>query len=48
LTLYDTLDHQLGGFSQHQSHAGSLSFHSQHGLVDVGSLPVVSVGEQKT
>ena len=48
VTLYDTLDHQLSRFSQHQSSASSLSFHSQHGLVDVGSLPVVSVDEQKT
>ena len=48
VTLYDTLDHQLSRFSQQQSSAGSLTFHSQHGLVDVGSLPVVSVDEQKT
>ena len=42
VTVYDTLDHRIGSFSQQQSHAGSLSFHSQHGLVDVGALPVVS------
>ncbi|MDR5773163.1 MULTISPECIES: SHOCT domain-containing protein [unclassified Caballeronia] len=41
-TLYDTLDHEIGGFSQQQSHGASLTFGSQHGLVDVGSLPVVS------
>jgi hypothetical protein len=42
VTVYDTLDHQLGGFSQQQSRGSSLSFHSQHGLVDVASLPIVS------
>ena len=43
VTIYDTLDHQIGGFSQQQSSGGSLSFNSQYGLVDVASLPVVSV-----
>lgn len=43
VTVYDTLDHQIGGFSQQQSYGGSLSFSSQHGLIDVTRLPVVSV-----
>jgi hypothetical protein len=43
VTVYDTLDHQIGGFSQQQSYGGSLSFNSQHGLIDVARLPVVSV-----
>ena len=43
VTVYDTLDHRIGGFSQQQSQGGTLSFHSQHGLVDVASLPVLSV-----
>ncbi|CAH0351256.1 SHOCT domain-containing protein [Aquabacterium sp. CECT 9606] len=42
VTVYDTLDHQIGGFSQQQSGSGSISFTSQHGLIDVASLPVVS------
>jgi hypothetical protein len=42
VTIYDTLDHQIGGFSQAQSHGASLSFSSQHGVVDVERLPVVS------
>jgi Short C-terminal domain len=42
VTAYDTLDHQIGGFSQQQSHGGSLTFSSQYGLVDVATLPVVS------
>jgi Short C-terminal domain len=43
VTVYDTLDHQIGGFSQQQSYGGTLSFNSQYGLIDVASLPVVSV-----
>ncbi|TVR63123.1 MAG: SHOCT domain-containing protein, partial [Candidatus Competibacteraceae bacterium] len=43
VTIYDTLDHQIGGFSQQQSHGGSLTFSSQYGLVDVASLPVLAV-----
>lgn len=43
VTVYDTLDHQIGGFSQQQSYGGSLSFSSQYGLIDVASLPIISV-----
>ena len=43
VTIYDTLDHQIGGFSQQQSYGGSISFNSQHGLIDVARLPVVSI-----
>ena len=43
VTIYDTLDHQIGGFSQQQSIGGTLSFSSQYGLIDVASLPVISV-----
>ena len=42
VTVYDTLDHQISGFSQQQSHAAVVSFSSQHGLIDVTRLPVVS------
>ena len=42
VTVYDTLDHRIGGFSQQQSAGATLSFNSQHGLVDVASLPVIS------
>jgi len=44
MAVYDTLDHQISGFSQQQSRGASLTFASQHGLVAVASLPVVSVG----
>ncbi|MEP7100850.1 MAG: SHOCT domain-containing protein [Burkholderiales bacterium] len=43
VTVYDTLDHQIGGFSQQQSVGGSISFNSQYGLIDVASLPVISI-----
>ncbi|RYF35246.1 MAG: SHOCT domain-containing protein [Comamonadaceae bacterium] len=43
VTVYDTLDHQIGGFSQQQSYGGTLGFNSQYGLIDVASLPVMSV-----
>lgn len=42
VTVYDTLDHRIGGFSQQQSVGGTLSFNSQYGLIDVTSLPVIS------
>ncbi len=42
VTVYDTLDHQISGFSQQQSGGSSLSFSSQHGLVDVSQLPVIA------
>jgi Short C-terminal domain len=42
VTVYDTLDHQIGGFSQQQSLGGSLTFNSQHGVVNIADLPVIS------
>lgn len=42
VTLYDTGDHQISGFSQQQSTGGSLTFTSQQGLVDISRLPVVT------
>ena len=46
VTIYDTLDHQIGGFSQQQGYGGSLTFSSQYGLVEVSRLPVLSVDGQ--
>lgn len=43
VTVYDTLDHQIGGVSQQQGSNTSLSFSSQYGTVQVEQLPVVSV-----
>ncbi|MFZ1425157.1 MAG: SHOCT domain-containing protein [Geminicoccaceae bacterium] len=42
LSVYDTLDHQIGGFSQQQGSGGSLTFTSQRGLVRVLDLPIIS------
>ena len=41
VTVYDTQEHLIGGFSQQQPGSGSLSFSSQLGTVDVSRLPVV-------
>jgi len=40
--VYDTLDHQIGGFSQQQGMGGSITFSSQYGTVDLSRLPVSS------
>jgi len=41
--VYDTLDHQIGGFSQQQGMGGSILFTSQSGAVNLAGLPVVSI-----
>jgi hypothetical protein len=43
VTIYNTLDHQIGGVSQQQGYGSSLTFTSQYGLVQVSQLPVVSI-----
>jgi hypothetical protein len=42
VTVYNTQDHQISGFSQQQPGSGSLSFSSQLGGIDVSRLPIVS------
>jgi hypothetical protein len=42
VTVYDTLDHQIGGVSQQQGSGASLTFTSQYGTVSVASLPIIS------
>ena len=44
VSVYDTGDHQIGGFSQQQSGDQSLTFTSQFGLVRVADLPLISGG----
>ncbi|TWU10700.1 hypothetical protein Poly21_46060 [Allorhodopirellula heiligendammensis] len=39
--VYDTGNHQIGGFSQQQGVGGSITFSSQFGTVDLSTLPVV-------
>jgi Short C-terminal domain len=48
VTVYDTLDHQIGGVSQQQGGGGSLTLTSQHGTVGVATLPVVSADGVQT
>ncbi len=43
VTVYDTLEHQISGVSQQQSAGASLTLTSQWGVVQLASLPVVSV-----
>jgi len=40
--VYDTLDHQIGGFGQQQGGGQSITFTSQYGTVNLSTLPVVS------
>lgn len=42
VTVYDTLDHNIGGVSQQQGGDSSLTFSSQYGSIAVSSLPIVS------
>lgn len=42
VTVYDTLNHNIGGVSQQQGGQQSLSFSSQFGTLSVDSLPVIS------
>lgn len=41
-TVYDTLDHNIGGVSQQQGGDTSLTFSSQYGTISVSSLPIIS------
>jgi hypothetical protein len=42
ITIYDTLDHQIGGVSQQQGGNNSLAFTSQYGTIDLRQLPIIS------
>ncbi|MEO9655213.1 SHOCT domain-containing protein [Marinomonas sp.] len=42
VTVYDTLDNNIGGVSQQQGSDNSLTFSSQYGTLSVNSLPIVS------
>ena len=44
VTVYDTGDHHITGFSQSQGAGQSITFTSQHGLMRVADLPVVGPG----
>jgi putative oligomerization/nucleic acid binding protein len=40
--LYDTLDHQVSGVSQQQGPGSTVTFTSQHGVLEVTSLPLMA------
>ncbi len=42
VTVYDTLNHNIGGVSQQQGGDTSLTFFSQFGTVSVNQLPIIS------
>ena len=42
VTVYDTLDNNIGGVSQQQGGDMSLTFSSQYGTIAVSSLPIIS------
>jgi Short C-terminal domain len=42
LRIYDTLDHQVSGVSQQQGTGSTLTFTSQHGVVEVNTLPIIA------
>ncbi len=42
VTVYDTLDHNIGGVSQQQGGVAGVRFTSQYGNVDLRTLPLVS------
>jgi hypothetical protein len=42
VTVYDTLDNQIGGVGQQQGGSDSLTFTSQYGTIPVNSLPRIS------
>lgn len=44
ITVYDTLDNNIGGVSQQQGSNNSLLFSSQYGTFSVDSLPIISGG----
>ncbi|MDB2462920.1 SHOCT domain-containing protein [Algibacter sp.] len=46
VTVFDTLDNQIGGVGQQQGGNYSVSFTSQYGNVDLNTLPIVSGGPE--
>jgi Short C-terminal domain len=48
VTVYDTADHQIGGFGQQQSGDQSITFTSQYGVVRVADLPQITANTSQT
>ncbi|WP_299779152.1 SHOCT domain-containing protein [uncultured Formosa sp.] len=47
VTVFDTLDNQIGGVGQQQGGNYSVTFTSQYGTVNLNTLPIVSGGDNK-
>ena len=47
VTVFDTLDNQIGGVGQQQGGNYSVTFTSQYGTVNLNSLPIISGGEDR-
>jgi hypothetical protein len=47
VTIFDTLDHNIGGVGQQQGGNYSVSFTSQYGNVDLNALPIISGGNKQ-
>jgi hypothetical protein len=48
VTVYDTGDHRIGGFSQQQGGGQSMTLTSQHGLVRIADLAIVDAPVERT
>ncbi|KAB1068592.1 SHOCT domain-containing protein [Tamlana haliotis] len=46
VTIFDTLDHQIGGVGQQQGGNYDVNFSSQYGTIDLNTLPVVSGNQE--
>ncbi|PRY68255.1 hypothetical protein [Halomonas ventosae] len=46
IRVHDTLDHRIGGIAQQQGSRSRLTLTSQHGEIDLATLPVISAGRQ--
>ena len=44
VTVYDSLDHQIGGVSQQQGIGGSVTLTSQYGIVSISTLNETAIG----
>ncbi|MCG9790978.1 SHOCT domain-containing protein [Flavobacterium algicola] len=47
VTVFDTLDHHIGGVGQQQGGNYSVTFTSQYGTVNLSTLPIISGGENR-
>ncbi|MGQ4879344.1 SHOCT domain-containing protein [Billgrantia sp. LNSP4103-1] len=46
IRVYDTLDHRISGFAQQQGNQSRFTVTSQHGDIDLASLPLIDTDRQ--